>query len=201
LVLTGAYLLVSAGAWAQQVPSAQKQSPASVDLAATFSAEGAKLATASGGTFWLKGGGVDAAVTLWKGFGVAAGLNGEHAANAGTGVDVNEVEVAAGPRYTYSAWSARSGASDSRRLQLFGQGLVGMVHGFNGIYPNAFGAASSANSLALDAGGGVNILFSERFGVRLLEADYVRTALPNNGSNVQNDLRVSFGVTYRLGRR
>jgi hypothetical protein len=55
--------------------------------------------------------------------------------------------------------------------------------------------------LALDAGGGVNILFSERFGVRLLEADYVRTALPNNGSNVQNDLRVSFGVTYRLGRR
>jgi hypothetical protein len=34
----------------------------------------------------------------------------------------------------------------------------------------------------------------------LLEADYVRTWLPNNGSNSQNDLRLSFGIAYHIGK-
>jgi hypothetical protein len=35
--------------------------------------------------------------------------------------------------------------------------------------------------------------------VRLLEADYVRTQLPNNYSQSQNDVRLAFGVTYHFG--
>ena len=38
--------------------------------------------------------------------------------------------------------------------------------------------------------------FSRHFGARLLEADYVRTALPNNDVNHQNDMRLAFGSTY-----
>ena len=200
LILAGACLLAGNGAWAQQTTSAQKQPAVSVDLAVTFAMEGAKLATPSGGTFWLKGGGVDAATTLWKGFGIAAAVNGGHASNIAPGVDVNQIEYAGGPRYTYSAWSGRSGASDNRRMELFGQALAGGVHGFGGVFPSSSGATTSANSFALVAGGGINLFLTKNLGLRLLEADYARTALPNNGSNVQNDLRVSFGLAYHIGR-
>ena len=53
----------------------------------------------------------------------------------------------------------------------------------------------------MQTGAGLNLIFSNRFGVRLLEANYVRTALPNNASNTQNDLRIAFGATWRLGGR
>jgi hypothetical protein len=50
----------------------------------------------------------------------------------------------------------------------------------------------------LQTGGGINLFFSRSIGVRLLEADYVRTELPNNYSRSQNDLRIAFGVNYHF---
>jgi hypothetical protein len=46
----------------------------------------------------------------------------------------------------------------------------------------------------------MNLFFSKSFGVRLLEMDYIRTALPNSASNTQNDLRLTFGVLWHIGR-
>jgi outer membrane protein OmpA-like peptidoglycan-associated protein len=111
-----------------------------------------------------------------------------------TGVDVNKISFLAGPRYTSTAWS---GARD-RRLQIYGQGLFGVSHGFDGLYPATGGATSSANSFALQAGGGLNLYLNRHWGVRLLEADYVRTQFPNAADDVQNDLRLAFGVTYHI---
>ena len=34
-------------------------------------------------------------------------------------------------------------------------------------------------------------------GVRVLELDFLRTSLPNNAANSQNDLRIAFGLSYR----
>jgi hypothetical protein len=34
--------------------------------------------------------------------------------------------------------------------------------------------------------------------VRLLEANYVRTTLPNTSANAQNDMRQAFGLTYHI---
>ena len=45
----------------------------------------------------------------------------------------------------------------------------------------------------------MSLFFSKSWGVRLLEADYVRTSLPNNASNTQNDLRLAFGVIWHIG--
>jgi hypothetical protein len=53
----------------------------------------------------------------------------------------------------------------------------------------------------MQVGGGLNIYFTRNFGIRLLEADYVRTVLPNGSTNSQNDLRLSVGLTYHIGRR
>jgi hypothetical protein len=87
-----------------------------------------------------------------------------------------------------------------RHLQLYGQGLFGGVHAFNGVFPASSGTTSSAGSFALQVGGGMNLFFSKSFGVRLLEMDYVRTALPNSASNTQNDLRLACGVLWHIGR-
>jgi outer membrane protein OmpA-like peptidoglycan-associated protein len=77
--------------------------------------------------------------------------------------------------------------------------LFGYVHGFDGLYPAAGATTDSASSFALEAGGGLNLLLTKHFGLRLLEADYVRDELPNATTDSQNDLRLAFGVTYHLG--
>ena len=47
----------------------------------------------------------------------------------------------------------------------------------------------------------MNLFLTKNLGVRLLEAEYVRTELPNNASNTQNDMRLSFGFAYHLSAR
>jgi outer membrane protein OmpA-like peptidoglycan-associated protein len=76
--------------------------------------------------------------------------------------------------------------------------LFGGVHGFDGLYPADGGSTTSASSFAIQAGGGLNLYLTKHWGVRLLEADYVRNELPNASDGVQNDLRLAFGVTYHL---
>jgi outer membrane protein OmpA-like peptidoglycan-associated protein len=148
---------------------------------------------------WLQGGGADAAVTFWKGFGLAASLTGDHASNATPGVDINKVAFLAGPRYTYTSWVTPTGAASTPHYQIFVQGLFGGVHGFDGLYPGSSTTTSSASSLALQAGAGFNLFLTPHLGLRLLEADYVRTELPNDASNAQSDLRLAFGVVYHIG--
>ena len=146
----------------------------------------------------MKGAGADAAFTFWKGFGIVVSLTGEHASNYTHNLDVNKVAYLAGPRYTYTAWANQSGATATPRFQVFGEGLFGGVHAFNGAFPTGSIINSNAGSYALQTGGGLNVFFFKNYSVRMLEADYVRTALPNGASNIQNDLRLSFGVSYHM---
>jgi hypothetical protein len=188
-LLAGACILAGTTAWSQQSTKATGASAFSTDVAASFDLERAK-STPNPTGFWLKGGGLDAAITFNNGLGVAAAVTSDHGTN-GYGVDTDKVTFLGGPRYTKTL-----AQTNQPRYQFFAQGLVGGVHGFNGIFPSSSGVQSSANSYALQAGGGVNILFHRNWGIRLFEADYVRTALPNNAANEQNDFRLSFGVTF-----
>ena len=192
-LLVSACIMVGAASWAQQIQKPAPPAKVSTDLAVTFATERSQVVP-DVCCFWFKGGGVDGAVTFWKGLGIAASLTGDHASNVTPSVDVNKFSFLAGPRYTSTAWT---GARD-HRLQIYGQGLFGVSHGFNGLYPATGGATSSANAFALQAGGGLNLYLSRHWGVRLLEADYVRTAFPNAADDVQNDLRLAFGVTYHF---
>ena len=198
VLLVGACLLAGSVVWAQQSQKPVKQ--VSTDLAFTFAFERAQIVP-NVCCFWLKGAGADASFNLWKGLGAAVALNSGTAANVEPGVDMNKISFLAGPRYTRTAWQGHATAADNRRLQVFGQGLFGRTHGFNGYYPAMPAATSSAGSLAVQAGGGLNFYLTRNFGLRLLEADYVRTELPNSTSGVQNDLRLSAGVTWHIGRR
>jgi hypothetical protein len=199
-LLVGVFILAGAAACAQHAQPIAGRSSLSIDLGLTYVAERAKIAPGNCGCFWPQGGGADAAITFGKELGIAAVLIGDHASNIAPGVDVNRVAFMAGPRYTrrIHTWSADS--KQERNLQFFGEGLFGVTHAFDGVYPASSGVTSSANVFAMQAGGGINLLLSKSFGLRLLQVDYARTALPNNASNTQNDLRLAFGIAWHFAR-
>jgi hypothetical protein len=193
-------MLAGAAGWAQQSQKPVAPDKVSTDLAVTFATERFQVLPGPASR-WFKGGGADAAVTFKGGLGIAASLTGDHALNVTPGMGANKITLLAGPRYTWTAWQGHATPADNRRLQVFGQALFGRTHGFNSYYPAVPAATSSAGSFAIQAGGGLNLYLTRNFGLRLLEADYVRTALPNAATNMQNDMRLSVGLTYHIGRR
>jgi hypothetical protein len=199
VLLASVGLLTVTGVCAQANSGPPKQSPVSTDLALTYTTERGEQAPGNCGCFWLKGVGLDGGLTFWKGLAVAGSFNNGSITTVSPGAGLSKVQFGVGPRYTYTAWTGRD-AAFSRRLQLFGQGLIGGAHAYNGVFPGPSGTTNTAGSLAVQAGGGLNLFFSKSLGVRLVEAEYVRTSLPNNGSNTQNDLRLAFGVIWHIGR-
>lgn len=181
---------LSTGLPAQVQKTAFTTRGADVDVAITYVAERAKIASVSCGCFWLQGGSGDAAVTFAKGIGVAANLTGVQNNDVGTGVGLAKVLFAMGPRYTVTP--------KNRWPSIFGEALFGGVHGFNSIFPSATGAKGAASSFAMMFGGGVDVQVAKHVRVRAVEADYVRTTLPNNAGNVQNDLRLAAGVSFHF---
>jgi hypothetical protein len=194
VLLVGACLIASIGAGAQAPRSQLRNSWVSSDLAFTYSAERAQV-TPGRCCFWLQGAGVDLSINFGKGFSLVTSVSGETASEVSPGVDVNKITYLTGPRYTFAAWK---GAEGGRRLQIFGQGLFGGVRGFGGVYPAAGAPSTSAGSFAMEAGGGLNLFFTKKVGLRLAEAEYVRTALPNNGTNTQHDLRLLSGLMFHF---
>ncbi|MGA3128617.1 MAG: OmpA family protein [Candidatus Korobacteraceae bacterium] len=192
VLLLSATLMAGVAVYAQQstTPVAKPELP-SIDVAATFAAERSQVVP-SQCCFWFKGGGVDAAYTFWKGLSVAASLTGDHASNISSGIDANKLSFLGGPRYTWTAPEKEA----KPRLQVFAQSLFGGAHGFNGAFPDGNGLASSANSFALEAGGGLNLIFHKGFGLRLAEAEFVHTSFGNSMKNSQDDLRLAAGITW-----
>ncbi len=191
VLLTGLLAAASTGLVAQT----QSAPGRFVDVAVTYAAERTQIAPGNCGCFWLQGGGADAAFTFWKGFGVAASITGAHASNYFDGFDVNKIAYMGGPHYAYTFWRGPA----QPRLQIFGEALFGEAHAFDGAFPSRAGITASANSFALQTGGGINLFLSRSIGLRVLQADYVRTQLPNDYSKSQNDLRLAFGVNFHFG--
>jgi hypothetical protein len=193
LLLAGACMLAPAAGRAQSASKAPVKPKLTFDLAVTYNVEQGELAPGNCGCFWLQGVGVDGAVSLRNGLGIAAAFNTGRATNVVPGINVEKVQYLAGPRYTNTAHG--KAADPLARLQLFGQALFGGVHAYNGAYPSPTGLNSDAGSYAIEAGGGANVLLAKGIGLRVVEVDYVRNALPNNASNTQNDVRIAFGIT------
>lgn len=187
VLLLGAMAAVQLAA---QSKAAQNQSglpEGHLDVAVTYDA-----AYAGGSdSFWLQGGSVQVHGQFYRGLGVVADVTGLHNANMhGSGVGLDMVTATFGPRYTWTP--------AKRRYSLFGQGLVGEANGFNSVFPGAGGVADSANSLALEVGGGVNYALPHHITLRAIEAGWLRTQLPNGGDNVQNNLHLGVGIVLRF---
>ena len=124
---------------------------------------------------------------------------GLHASGDGGTAGLDLVTVVFGPSYT-----ARFG----KRISVLGEALAGEAHGLHsvfsygsGVLPSlVVGTADSADSLAFQAGGGVDLHVSRRFAVRPIEVEYLRTQLPNGGTNVQDNVRIAAGLVATFGR-
>ncbi len=198
LLIYGWFFLLSASiwggsmCWGQQVQRPGQSAKVSIDLAMVIAGERSKP-DPSICCFWFKGGGVDAGITFWKGFGIAAEVTGDHAADYLSSTDENKITILAGPRYTLAVRNGHRRAEDGRRFQLFGQGLVGVAHGFNTRFSNG---STSANELAIQSGGGLNVFVTRHLGIRPIEVEFVRTQIGATGFSTQNDMRLAAGLTY-----
>ena len=171
---------------------AQSQQPNQLDLSVTYTAE-RSLKSGTSQNFWMQGGSIELGANVWRGWGIAADVTGVHAGSIGTsGVPLSLVTATFGPRYRWHA---------DRRFSLYGQGLIGEGNGFSSLFPAKAGQQGEANGFASQVGGGVDYRLSDRFAIRVLDAAWSRTQLPNSTDNVQNTRRFGAGIVLRFGRQ
>jgi hypothetical protein len=194
-LLAGAMMMTMAAA-AQQPQSSAKALPiGSVDVAVTYNAQ-YSLVVNSSSRFWTQGGSAELGANVYHGLGVAANVTGTTVGNVhSSGEGLTLVTTTFGPRYT---WALPYRRSSSREMKVFGEALVGIANGVNSVFPSSMGVQSSANSLALQTGGGMDLGLTHHIGLRLIQASWLRTELPNGAANVQNNLLLGSGIVFRF---
>jgi hypothetical protein len=173
-------------------------------VAATYDLE--RASTGPTGGFWLQGGTGEVAAPFYRlpglgSFSVVGSFSGQHASNIQPGVNLGKLTYLAGPRFSIDSSRFTGLLASQRSSQLFGEVLLGGTHAFDSIFPTGTGASTTANSFALQMGGGLDVALTGGFSLRALEVDYVRTTLPNNAANRQNDLRLAIGISYHFGKK
>jgi outer membrane immunogenic protein len=178
-------LVMTASAWAQKVPA--KTTTSIADVSVMYSVEHAKVVGVD--SVWLQGGSGELAFPLHRKLGAALNVTGERSGDLGAGRgSLSKVAFVAGPRYSVPL----------RNFRAYSEALFGGVHGFDATFPSISGANKSANAFAMQAGGGLDIDWKRHIAIRAIEASYIRTDLPNGGSNAQNDFKLAAGIVFRI---
>lgn len=191
VILAGALMTSGVVAWGQKTSSEQ---PAATSFEIAISYDASRTNVINGNSFWMQGGSVQMHGQFWHGLGVVADVAGLHTNsihNSGVGLDM--VTATFGPRYT---WSLRSA-----RYSLFGQALAGEANGINSIFPGISQASSTADGLAVQLGGGMNLNLKPHLAIRAFEADWLRTQLPNSTTRVQNSFRLGAGIVFLFRKK
>lgn len=190
LMLAGGLALLAA-------PRAHAQR--SGDFSMTYIQDAARFVGTQPNTyFYLRGAQTEIGYSFWKGVGFVAGANGLAGTNLRSSIDIHEITFFVGPRYTWNLGHI-SPTTWNRKGGIFVEGKFGHTFATAGQYPINGVLASNASSMELEAGGGVNFHIYHRFDLRLIEADAVRTKLPNGVSNVQNSVRIATGINFHIG--
>lgn len=142
--------------------------------------------------FNANGGSSSIAYNLNHWFGLVADFGGYYAGTIDhVSVDAKEFSYLFGPRLSY-----RFGDRD--RETLFGQVLVGGVHG-NASFAQS---TSSANAFAMTVGGGFDVGVTKHVAIRVGQVEYFLTDYNfPNGYQPQNNFRISSGVLFRWGAK
>jgi hypothetical protein len=157
-----------------------------VNIAATYTP--ARFSAVNGGSFWVQGGGFQVQARLGERLGVVTDARTYNISNINsTGEGLSFTTITAGPRYTLPV---------RRNMYVFGHFLMGATIAYSGLFPHSTGLETSATGLALYGGGGLEMRLSDRVIVRAIEADRMRTHLPNGVSNSQNALVLGGGIIY-----
>lgn len=143
------------------------------------------------GCFLLNGASTEELFHLWKNVAAVAQVTGSRTDSVPQSQQgLSLITYMAGPRYSFSM---------ARRLTIYGQVVVGGVHGFDSYFPrNNAQSTGAANSLAFAPGGGVEVGVRNWLSVRAVEAEFLLTHLPNDTNDYQHNLRISSGVVFRF---
>lgn len=191
-VLLAGAMMITAGVLAQSAAAQTTAAPPErgrLEVSVTY---GALLSNAiTSDRFWMQSGSVEVEGPFYHGLGAVADIGGMYTGNIKSSrVGLDLVTATFGLRYTWVPMK--------KRYEFFGQGLLGEANGFHGLFPTPTGAADSSNSMAVEAGGGMNVALSRRMALRAFEISWLRTQLPNSDTNVQNNVRFGAGVVFRF---
>ena len=195
--VAGLVLMIGMGwisAGAQRVETAPSYAP--LEISFNYSYARANGAPGECGCFNMNGGSSEVAFHAFRALSVVADLTGERATAIGAtaGVGLSLVAFTVGPRFSHSF----SGG----KFTPFVQGLVGVAHGFDGLFPSSSGSLSGAASArAVLAGGGLDLTINQHLAIRAIQADYLRTQLPNGQGDEQNLLRSGRASSSASGKQ
>ena len=192
--IAGVVLMIGMGgmsAGAQRVETGPPYAP--LEISFNYGYARANAAPGQCGCFNMNGGSSEVAIHAFRALSVVADLTGERAASIGAtaGDGLSLVAFTIGPRFSHRFAGGK--------FTPFVQGLVGVAHGFDGLFPGSSGALSGAASArAVVAGGGLDLTINRHIAIRAIQADYLRTQLPNGQGNEQNLLRAGAGIVLRV---
>jgi len=176
-------LLFAAAAWAQQV-----------QVSTGYMYQGSNQVPGATNWFGANGGRADASFGNWRHWSLVGEFAGARTSNINsTGIGQTTLTYLAGPRRTIALCHG-----EKRKVSLFGQFLVGGVHAADGLYPSGTTIQNSANAFAFSTGGGLEMSLNRTVSLRLIQADYLYTRLPNLFDNYESSFRVGAGVTFRV---
>ncbi len=145
--------------------------------------------------FGLNGGRADVMSPFGRHFSLVGEFSGVHTGSVpGAGAGLTLLTYMAGPRLSMPLRRSR----EAGRIVPFAQVLLGGVHASEGLFPSGSTVNSSADSFAMSAGGGLQVGVSRRLSLRVIQAEYLYTRLPNLFDNYQSSYRIGAGVVLRL---
>jgi outer membrane immunogenic protein len=191
-VVTVLALLGGATANAQNASPFQKHS----SLEVTYDYVHSNGPPSGCGCFSLNGGGAALVVPVARSpFSVVGSIAATHGGGIGPqGYSLTLFTYTIGTRYTPRV--------TSRMFEPYGELQIGAVRATGSLANTQSAAGSSINSaFAGTLGGGVNLMTHGRIGFKLVDAEYLLTTYANGTNNVQNNLRISAGLTISLGSK
>jgi outer membrane immunogenic protein len=169
-----------------------------VEFSLAYSPTEANAPPGQCGCFFMNGVSLEGNFRTYRAFSTVVDVTATHTGQIhNTGQPFSLAMITAGPRLNY-----RIGGDRFYYFKPFAQVLVGAAHGFDSAFPDKAGfIQSSASSIALLAGIGIDYKYRRHLSFRLIQADYGYTRLPNLAGNDQNLLRISSGITFHFGNR
>ena len=141
------------------------------------------------GCFSMNGGGAWISYERFGALAIVGELSVQHASNiSGSGAGLTLTSYQGGLRYRFRQVG---------RVVPFAQVLLGGSHA-SGNYASDTGLS---NAFAATMGGGIDVELTNRVALRAFQADYDFTHFNNGMNDHQNNLRISMGLVFKLGKR
>jgi len=186
LLIVAAVSAVPASAQTHSVSSAKP----GTELALTYTYLHANAPPDACGCFSMNGGAAEFAYPVKRSFSAVAEAGAVTASNVNSsGLDLTLSSYLVGGRYSLRA----------ARFTPYAQLLVGAAHASGSLAPGQFGLSSTAFAMA--AGGGLDLNLHSHLALRVFQADYLLTLLPNQTNDHQNNFRFSTGVVFHFGNK